>query len=956
MSFSNAKDVNVTDNAAQAEKAQSTADSAQATANSAKKGTDDLQNKNIYTPADKRLLKTRVESYKAQYADVLANPYYGQIQYTSVFTDNYNDFMQRAAKVIEDLTTTTVLNDGDYYYLSSDESYLNNYFATIKRELAEAEKKHWDSVNADIDSLDSHATQIEIANNSVRAAADNFAASMNSFATRVDSQMTIANSAANAAYSKALALSSVSVHDYSSELNSVATDVKNAREGVTSLSDVLTTKISNAATVDYVKQTASGLTSYVADTSNSLTAYTDATASGVKQVLTDGINSVSTAFAVQAGALAVTLTGKADKTELKATASELSVSISDKVNTADLTMKANELKQMITDTKSSMYTYTEQTASGLREVINKNSNEITTVNKTAGDIALQLEDKANSLKTIIDANYNGLTASISDKANKADVNLTASGLRQEFTSAFNSTSAATSELRAYTETTASGFTRQIGVYESQAGSMVLSLSYAVSGSISQVYSTWVSQAGSLSASVETTINQTKDSFNATVQGNSYKNMFEINSDGIHLKASKDNPDIKDKKIILDADNIEIKALNGTNIAGMLKTQTITATKIQSGDENLVLDATDGNEHFKLKDFEVQKDGTVSIKKGGISVDNGNYAFSADTTGLHQRIGTEDASDRMDFWIDSHGFHHSKGGDAVGGVWIKDNKISVLTEDSNMKDTGQYDPEGIKHIGEYINPVINIGRVGAGNFIRLTSAFNDPQQAGYMTQIASDHIKLSFYSKDSGSDFSDQSNPVLGKAPVYRTYISNQRITMYHEGDSLSTIRWNLIDLNGTVSANTIKTSKSYMDDGHMYCGNLGINSGHTIFSSDGGKVYFAQNDKGGKSISISAASFDKSSLLSKKNVQTKIDGASALAAITNTDYAAFTYKNDDSQVPQYGPIIDDVNATPLYNLDSRLLGEDGKSISQDNLINLLAAAVKELNRRLSLLQLTAVKD
>lgn len=215
----------------------------------------------------------------------------------------------------------------------------------------------------------------------------------------------------------------------------------------------------------------------------------------------------------------------------------------------------------------------------------------------------------------------------------------------------------------------------------------------------------------------------------------------------------------------------------------------------------------------------------------------------------------------------------------------------------------------------------------------------------------------------------------------------------------TTIGWNSIELkadsgkftgnNGTTTITPYYMNVGVINTGQVNSGNIQINSAHTIASTDGGKLYFAKgwnNDarvpikarqveaenlylsdghdicsadggkiyftkaRGSSQIAVGALSFDKSSPLSTKNVSGLIDGSDAVSAITGTDWAAFTYKNDDTNSPQYGAIIDDVNASKVYHVDSRFISPDGAAISQDNIIGFLGAAVKELANQINQLQ------
>lgn len=868
MSFSNIVDTDITNNAEKAANAQATADSALNNASNAGDKVDQLRNGVAYTPAEKRIFKARIENYKYRYQQLAQNPLWvyadadlkNQLGILKYDIDKISDDTTDLLSNLDETSTVTKNASSTLAYYST---YIEAWFQQIGAALARLEQKQWDSVSADMLAVDNKVTSMAEDMDAQESNVNSFVLAQSqaraNLSSNFDSQLADVRK-----YVNSMSFS-VSLHDYSSEITSVANRASMAQEGLTSLSDQLTTKLSNYATVNYVEETTSGVNRLIANTSQSLTAYTNETAAGLTKVYTDGINSVSTALTATANGLAADITNAKTSmyTDLKATAGDLTAKIGDKVSTATFNQKADEINTTVKNLQGS-YTNIKQTAESIKTTVDNQQGQITQIENKAGEIDTRLTDTKSDLSAQITQKYNELTQSIGDK-------VSTSTYKQDKDSIQTSINNVETGYKSYTDTKA---------YE---------------------ISTWVQSARD---DAKSEIKQTADNIQLKVDGASYKNMFWIDDSGIYLAAQGDN---KDKKIIIKSDKVEIDSSMGTYIAGALHAQMIQSAKIQSADESMLLDAE--GKQFKLGVFQVMSDGQVYIRKGGIIVDNDDYAFHADSAGIYQRIGGVGDGNRMETYIDSHGFHQYTGGNTDSGIWIKKNRISLYVDGSDMKNTGQYDPEGIGHTGAYINPAISIGRIGAGNFIRLTSAFNDSQQAGYMTQIASDHIKLSFYGSQSGSNFKDQQNPILGGWPFYRMYLSNQRLELYRnngQGSSWrSTLHWDYIDWHGEI-----KTTNNFK----------------------------------GKS-------FDKTSLLSKKTDVKALDGANALAAITNTDYATYAYSDDSDHALQYGPVIDDVNSTPQYNVDSRLLGQDSQSISQDNMINLLAAAVKELNHRLNLLSL-----
>lgn len=980
MAYSAPTEVNFTDNGYQQTLNAQAAAQAAAKAQSANKAVDDIQNKNVYTPAEKRLLKTRVDIYKAQYATILANSNFSKLQYVNVFTSNYNDFMNRANKIIANLDTTTVLSDGDAYYLSSDESFLQTYFASINKQLQEIENKHWDSVSVDIanaNSLADAAAETAKTNAASTQSAVNQALNDTAVAfSQINSLTTEANQAIELtdripAISTALDAGNQNLSNMSISVSQAVAEAQNAASGVTSLSDAFTSKISSAATMTYVNQTADELKTVVADQSQSMTAYTDAKAGSLAAMISDA-------------------NGQA--TAITATVSGLSTAI---VNTSQslynyAKQRADGIEQTIANVKNDVYTYVnagagsavEVYASGISAAMSAISSLsgstvagmaslALSIDKTAGSLDIKLNQQ-NSEVTELKATTSGLEVKVQNNSLSL-----ATFSKQTDDKIEQGVANFSQSVSTYFAQTASGFAKMI----TDAKSDAIAYTVATAGSTQEVYASGISAAmsamGSLSGKIDTNltsiattiskradkvdtairaanaaitdVTQTASNFGITISSlsngvnnldstvssavtdfnvqlknisaevsdNGYKNMFEIDSDGIKLVAKKDNPEIANKKIIISGDEVEIAASAVVDIAGALKSKTITAPVIQSADNAMILNAD--TKYFKLGDFNVTSDGTVSIQKGDFNIQKDNYSFQVGDlgggdAGIKQMIGSV-SNPKLVTWLDNNGFHQAPNGDVSLGTFIQNGGIKVVVTDTKMDDDGQYDPDGIAQVGRYYSPTINIGNSGAGTFVRLVSNKSKSDgSGGYVNQTASDHVKLGYY-------------PNFGDGPQTRCYISNRRIEFYDSRESSS-------------------TNKATLTTGMLFLGNMQINNNHTIMSNDGGTIYFRQKE-GGKAVKVNAASFDKASKLSLKHVENVIDGDQALAAICGTDYAAFTYKDDDLQETQYGPIIDDMNETKKYQVDSRLVSDDGNSISQDNLVNLTAAAVKELAARVA---------
>lgn len=520
------------------------------------------------------------------------------------------------------------------------------------------------------------------------------------------------------------------------------------------------------------------------------------------------------------------------------------------------------------------------------------------------------------------------------------------------------------------------------------------------------------------------IKQTASEISAQVVANSYQNLVDITADGVYIKAKGNN---KDKKIILDGDNVVINSNMGTTIAGILTAQTIVAGTIHSDDWSTVLDTN--NKYFKMGDnFLVQADGTVKINRGGFYIDDGSYAFKAGRvtddnnniylTGLYQRIGSVNDTNRYETFLDAGGLHQVKGGMWDTGTWLTDGYLKVVPVNQSIQNTQKFkayawgsDGNDFINVNEpltnYYNPKIMIGG-NSGSNIQITSATTNGSVAGYASTLASDGLYCAYYPDNTYYPNANLAQGKVGDFPRSLTFVGNAGLkTMYRNnaksdsGQAVlveSDVDWDGIRIKrragNTNRAETFTTTLAYdglttwgsitaasasigainingahtfesADNGSFYftkasggvtdinaknvrASNLYLSDGHDICSADGGKVYFSKA-RGSNLVAVGAASFDKNSPLSIKNVKGIIDGADALAAVCHTDWANYTYKNDPDSINQYGAIIDDVNKIKKYDVDYRFLGADGKSISQDNVIGFLAAAVKELAKRVQAL-------
>lgn len=164
-----------------------------------------------------------------------------------------------------------------------------------------------------------------------------------------------------------------------------------------------------------------------------------------------------------------------------------------------------------------------------------------------------------------------------------------------------------------------------------------------------------------------------------------------------------------------------------------------------------------------------------------------------------------------------------------------------------------------------------------------------------------------------------------------------------EGNDISTGNVTASNFSGSsVDANSVTTT-------HLNMNLSTINSYTGMFYFEGGS-----GGSGEPGADLHAASFNKMSQLSvKRNIQ-DITGEYALAQILGTDVKRYDYKlSDNSQQTNIGPIIDDENSigSKKYGISSDMINSQSDGVSIDNEVGLLMAAVKELTKRNSDLQL-----
>ena len=164
-----------------------------------------------------------------------------------------------------------------------------------------------------------------------------------------------------------------------------------------------------------------------------------------------------------------------------------------------------------------------------------------------------------------------------------------------------------------------------------------------------------------------------------------------------------------------------------------------------------------------------------------------------------------------------------------------------------------------------------------------------------------------------------------------------------EGNDIST---------GNIDASYLNASS--MDTSSISTSHLNMNLS-TMNSSTGS--FYMESGYGGSGNSgadVHAASFDKMSQLSiKRNIQ-DITGEYALAQVLGTEVKRYDYKlSDNSKQTNIGPIIDDENpiGSKKYGISSDMINSQSDGVSIDNEVGLLMAAVKELTKRNSDLQL-----
>ncbi|QID95039.1 hypothetical protein GRE01_03780 [Limosilactobacillus fermentum] len=140
-------------------------------------------------------------------------------------------------------------------------------------------------------------------------------------------------------------------------------------------------------------------------------------------------------------------------------------------------------------------------------------------------------------------------------------------------------------------------------------------------------------------------------------------------------------------------------------------------------------------------------------------------------------------------------------------------------------------------------------------------------------------------------------------------------------------------------------------DGNLWQGGLSISSGNTIWSGSG---FLAIGDHLSNSYTnVMARSFSSQSTLSSKTNIEMVDPKDALDLVNRTDIRSYQYKSDVAQgkAKRYTSlIIDDVNDVSQYCAPDEFTNEERTGRDDGSAVGYLFLAVKELTRRIKILE------
>ncbi|WP_407886056.1 hypothetical protein [Levilactobacillus sp. N40-8-2] len=295
--------------------------------------------------------------------------------------------------------------------------------------------------------------------------------------------------------------------------------------------------------------------------------------------------------------------------------------------------------------------------------------------------------------------------------------------------------------------------------------------------------------------------------------------------------------------------------------------------------------------------------------------------------------------------------------ADGDLWLiqSDNVTTAMyTYGAGGWSEKQWDQETL-NVKELSALSANLGTINAGilnsveidsSTIKSANLTEDYTSGGVHRQLWIDYNGFHYRNTDSSGGQNDvKMNDYTG---MYISRSGGGTDSGYNghtsiEGNDISTGNVNADGvLSNSVGTTTVNTS-------HLNMNLSTINSYTGSFYFEGG-----EGGSGEPGADVHAASFNKMSQLSvKRNIQ-DVTGDYALAQILGTDVKRYDYRlSDNSQQTNIGPIIDDENkiGSKKYDISSDMINSQSDGVSIDNEVGLLMAAVKELTKRNSDLQL-----